>query len=403
MISFEESLELLNSINIKPTEIVELPLMDAQDMFLAEDIVANFNSPEFPTSAMDGYAIYFDDQIIKELKVVATNPAGADEIPELIHGKAIKTFTGSLMPKGADTLIPIENVEYKNGKIVIKEEVPFGANVREVGENFKKGEVLIKKGTKIDFAQIAVLASLNYVTVKVFKKPTVAVIATGSELLELGQKQTKRSQIRSSNNYTIEAIAKKHSANVINLGCIGDNVENIKDKFKTALESADIIVSTGGVSVGDFDFVKDVVREHLGAKVIFKGVVIKPGQHIMVATVGNKVIIALPGFAYSSTVTALVYLLPIIYKFNGSSYEMPIVNATLAQNYKKKSKKTEFTPANVKLEDGELKINFKGKKDGTSAIMTNMLGSKALTITKPDDTDKESGEKIKTYLYDLNL
>jgi len=403
MISYEESLNILNSIKIEPKEIIELPLMDAQDMFLAEDIVASFNSPEFPTAAMDGYAIYFDDQIIKELEIADINPAGADNIPELIHGKVIKTFTGSLMPKGADTLIPIENVEVKENKIIIKEEVSFGYSVRDIGENFKKGEVLIKKGTKIDFEEIAVLASLNYVTIKVYKKPTVAVIATGSELLELGQKQTKKSQIRSSNNYTIEAIAKKHNANVINLGCIGDDTEAIKQKFKEALESADIIVSTGGVSVGDFDFVKDVVREHLNAEVLFKGVVIKPGQHIMLAKVNNKIIIALPGFAYSSTVTALIYMLPIIYKFNGSIYKMPIVNATLASNYKKKSKKSEFTPANIYLENGEIFVDYFGKKEGTSAIMTNMLGNTALSITKPTDTDKKVGESIKTYIYSLNF
>jgi molybdopterin molybdotransferase len=403
VISYSESLEILNSIELEPTKVVELPLMQAQDMFLAEDIVASFNSPEFATSAMDGYAIKAEDQALGELKVIAINPAGADEVPTLIGGKAIKTFTGSLMPKDSDTLIPIENVEYENGKITIKEDVPFGFSVREAGENFKKGELLIKKGTKIDFEQIAVLASLNYVTVKVYSKVDVAVIATGSELLELGQEQTKESQIRSSNNYTIEAIAKKYGANAINYGCINDDVESIKRVFKEALSKSDIVVSTGGVSVGDFDFVKDVVRDELGASVLFKGVVIKPGQHIMVAKAGNKVIIALPGFAYSSTVTALVYLLPIIYKYYNSEYSMPIVEAKLKSKYTKKSKKTEFTPANLTIKEGELSVDFIGKKDGTSAIMTNMLGNTALTITSSDDSSKDAGEKIQTYIYNFNF
>jgi len=403
MISYKESLDILNSIEVEPTKVIEVPLMEAQGMFLAEDIVASSNSPEFPTSAMDGYAIKAEDQALGELKVVSINPAGADEIVELIGGKAIKTFTGSLMPKHSDTLIPIENVEFKNGKIIIKKEVPQGFSVREVGENFKKGEVLIKKGTKIDFEEIAVLASLNYVTIKVFSKAKVAIIATGNELLELGEEQTKPSQIRSSNNYTIEAIAKKYGAEPINLGCIGDNIEEIKERFRYALEISDIVVSTGGVSVGDFDFVKDVVRDELGADVLFKGVVIKPGQHIMVAKVDNKVIIALPGFAYSSTVTALVYLLPIIYKFYNSSYKMPIVKAKLMSKYHKKSKKTEFTPANLYIKEGEICVDFIGKKDGTSAIMTNMLGECALTITTPGSGDKESGEKIDTFIYNLDL
>ena len=403
MISYEESVEIINSIDIKPKEIIELPLMEAQNLFLAEDIVADFNSPEYPTSAMDGYALKYEDQALKELKISAINPAGADEILTLTPGEVIKTFTGSIMPEGSDTLIPIENVTVNGNKIVINEEVPFGFSVREVGENFKKGEVLIKKGTKIDFAQIAVLASLNYVTVKVYQPPKVAIVATGSELLELGEEQTKQSQIRSSNNYTIEAIVKNYNAEAIQLGCVGDNVENIKKVFKNALNEADIIVSTGGVSVGDFDFVKDVVRDELGAEVVFKGVVLKPGQHIMVAKVDNKVILALPGFAYSSTVTALIYMLPIIHKYMDSAYKPLIVKSKLRGKYTKKSKKTEFTPCNLSVVNGNLSVDFIGKKNGTSAIMTNMLGNCALTVTSSEDGDKEIGEKIDTFIYSLNV
>ena len=399
MISFEKSMELLSSIDIKPINSVKLNLMDAQGYILAKDVVANYNSPEYPTSAMDGYAIKFEDMKLKRLPIQSINPAGAEIVEDLISGKAIKTFTGSLMPKGSDTLIPIENVEVDGNYIVIKEEVPLGFSVREVGENFKKGEVLIKAGSKIGFAEIAVLASLNYVQVEVFSQPKVGVIATGEELLELGEEQTKPTQIRSSNNYTIEALAKEHNAKVKNFGCVGDDIDKLKEVFKNALKESDIVVSTGGVSVGDFDFVKDVVRDELGAEVVFKGVVIKPGQHIMVAQAGNKIVLALPGFAYSSTVTALIYLLPIIYRYQGSNYDMPIVSGILEEAYKKKSKKTEFAACNVFLDDGEFKVNFRGKKDGTSAIMTNMLGRGALTFLKESEGSKQRGEKINLFLY----
>jgi len=402
MISFDESLKRLNSIKIEPTNIIKKPLMDAQGYFLAEDIIADSNSPEFPTSGMDGYAIRYEDIKLGKLQIQSINPAGAQIIDELKPGFAIKTFTGSLMPKGSDTLIPVENVEIEGEFIIINEEVPKGFSVREVGENFKKGEVLIKKGTRIGFEEIAVLASLNYVEVKVYDQPKVGVIATGEELLELGQEQTRPSQIRSSNNYTIEAMAKEHNARVINYGCIGDDIETIKSVFERALKENDIVVSTGGVSVGDFDFVKDVVRDYLGAEVVFKGVVIKPGQHIMVATAGNKVILALPGFAYSSTVTALIYMLPIIYKFQNSTYKMPIVKGILEEDYKKRSKKTEFVACNVYLEDGKFKVNFRGKKDGTSAIMTNMLGKGALVYAKEREGNKSKCQEINIYLYRYN-
>lgn len=403
MISFEESMERLKAVTISPKETVELPLMDAIGYHLAEDIVATYNSPEHPTSAMDGYALRFEDQILKELHIESINPAGAKEVPHLTPGQTIKTFTGSLMPHGSNTLIPIENVTVDGDKIVINEEVTFGFSVREVGESFKRGEVLIAKGTIISFEEISVLASLNFETLKVYKKPVVAVIATGSELLELGEEQSRPTQIRSSNNYTIEAIVKKYGGEPLQLGCIGDDFEELKERFKDALRRSDIVVSSGGVSVGDFDFVKDIVRDELGAELIFKGVVIKPGQHIMVAQAANKMIIALPGFAYSSTVTALLYLVPLLYKYSATEYTMPLVETTLRSKYKKKSRKTEFTPGNLTLFDGRLSIDFIGKKSGSSAIMTNMLGGVALAMSTPDDGDKESGETIQTLIYNLNL
>ena len=401
MISFDESMALLNSVNISPKETETIPLMDSLGYVLAEDIIAEFNSPEYPTAGMDGYALKFDDQNLKELKVQAINPAGSDDVEELVAGRCIKTFTGSIMPKGSDTLIPIENVTVENGAIIINEEVPFGFSVREIGENFKKDEVLIKKGSKIDFAEIGVLASLNIPFVKVYKKPMVSIIATGEELLELGEEQTKKSQIRSSNNYTIEAIVNKYGANAKNLGCVGDDIDKIKSLFKEALATSDIVVSTGGVSVGDFDFVKDVVRDELGAEVIFKGVVIKPGQHIMLAKVGNKTILALPGFAYSSTVTALLYLLPLIAKYQNFNYTPVLLKGKLLSAYKKKSKKTEFTPCNIHFNKGEIEVDFKGKKDGTSAIMTNMIGVSALAVTKENDTDLNIGDYINLFIFDL--
>jgi len=129
MISFEESMNILNAINVEPIEIIEMSLMEAQGFILAEDIVADYNSPQSPTSAMDGYAIKHEDQVLKELKISAINPAGSMEIPTLIAGETIKSFTGSVMPEGSDTLIPIEMVEVIGDKIVINEEVSFGYSV----------------------------------------------------------------------------------------------------------------------------------------------------------------------------------------------------------------------------------------------------------------------------------
>jgi len=399
MLHFDESIEMVKNLEITNYKIKNLPLMEAQGYVLAADIVADHNSPEFPTSAMDGYAIIHEDMTLGTLRVGSINPAGSALKEEVIGGTCIKTFTGSLMPHGADTLIPIENVEVDGDEIIIKEEVPQGFSIREPGENYAKGQLLIPKGTKIDFPQIGVMASLNIADVLVYEKPTVAIISTGSELLELGQEQTNDAQIRSSNNYILEAIVKKYDGITLQLGCIKDDKATITKEISDALEKSDIVVTTGGVSVGDFDFVKDVIYE-LGCDVVFKGVRVKPGQHIMVARKDDKFIIGLPGFAYSSTVTALLYLVPLIEKLQHGKCNLRQVKAKLGEPFVKRAKKAEFTACNVSLLQGEYYVDFKGKKVGSSAILTNMLGDVALLVTSEDDTSKEIGDEVSVLLFD---
>jgi molybdopterin molybdotransferase len=398
MIHFDESIQKLNSLEIEYKDIQTLPLLAAQGYVLAEDIIAGHNSPEFPTSAMDGYAIMYEDMTLGALKIASINPAGSALQDEVIGGTCIKTFTGSLMPDGADTLIPIENIEVVGDEIRIKEEVPQGFSVRAIGENYAKGQLLIPKGTKIDFPQIGVLASLNIANIAVYKKPIVAIISTGSELLELGEEQTNNAQIRSSNNYILEAIVNKYDGVPLQLGCIKDDKRSIISTVVKALDKSDIVVTTGGVSVGDFDFVKDVINE-LGCEIIFKGVRIKPGQHIIVARKDNKFIIGLPGFAYSSTVTALLYLVPLIEKFQFGTASLHMVKAKLKESFIKRARKAEFTACNVSLIHGEYYVDFSGKKVGSSAILTNMLDNIALLVTSEEESSKKVGEEVNLLLF----
>lgn len=398
MIHFDESIEILKQIRVDSYKTKKLYIMEAQGYILAEDVVADHNSPEFPTAAMDGYAINYEDMALGRLRIASINPAGSALREEVVGGTCIKTFTGSLMPKGADTLIPIENVEVDGDEIVIREEVPQGFSVREVGENYAKGQMLIPSGTKIDFPQIGVMAGLNTVSVMVYEKPTVAILATGSELLDLGEVQTNDSQIRSSNSYTIEAIVRKYDGIAMQLGCIKDDKASIQKAMANALAKSDIVVTTGGVSVGDFDFVKDVIGE-LGCEVLFKGVRIKPGQHIVVARKEDKFIVGLPGFAYSSTVTALLYVVPLIEKLQKGKCALRTVKAKLKEPFVKRAKKAEFTACNITLLQGEYYVDFKGKKVGTSAIMTNLLGESALLVTSEEDTSKEVGDEVDVLLF----
>ena len=398
-LSYETSQNMLELLHVNSQRFERVPLSDALNRVLAEDIVAEYNDPQFPTASMDGYAVRHEDLALGELRVLGDNPAGHDETREIEEGESIKTFTGSMMPHGVDTLIQIENVTYADAKITIDEVVEKGNAVRPIGEGYKSGDVLITKGTKIGFAEIGVMAGLNQVMVKVAVRPRVAVIATGSEILDLGENSTNPAQIRSSNNYTLAALFASAGAEVIQLGTAPDNRDEIMNTFETALASADILVSTGGVSVGDYDFVKDIVPR-LGAEVVYKGVGIKPGRHIMVAKREEKFILALPGFAYSSTVTAILYGLPLVSRMLGKTKPYTIVAAKLQEDFKKRSRFTEFTACNVVVEDGEYFINFEGKKVGSSAILVNMLNESALMIAGEEDKFLEAGTYVNIILMD---
>lgn len=397
MISFENSIDILNNLEIKEVGVEKKFILNSIDRVLAEDIIAKENSPLYPTSSMDGYAIKFIDQKLKKLKVIDNLPAGSFKEFNLQNGEAIKVFTGSLIPSGANSVIPIEYVTFENGEIIINEEVKEGFSIRSVGENYKENEVLIKKGEIINFAEIGVMASLNIAEVLVYKKPTISVISTGSEILGLCDKETNPSQIRSSNNYTISAIAKKHGCEVLNMGVLKDDRDSIEEYMDLALSSSDILVTTGGVSVGDFDFVKEIVRNR--GELLFDRVNLKPGQHIKVAKVGKKFIVALPGFAYSSTVTFLVFGLPIIYKLQGRSFKFKKRKAILREEFKKRSSKTEFKACNITYENGSYFVDFEGKREGSSAILTNMLGENlGFLLSSESARDKKVGDEVEVIL-----
>lgn len=394
-ISYEESLKKIEELSIKPLGEEEVFISDSLDRILAQDIVANENSPEYPTSSMDGYAIKHEDLKSKKIKILRDNPAGLDIEDEVQEGICIKTFTGSLMPKGSDTLIPIENVTVEDDYIIIDKEVPKSFAIREIGENYKKDEVLIKSGTKVGYAEISVMASLNKANVKVYKKPIVAVACTGNEILDVGEEQTNKAQIRSSNHYTIEALSKKYGADVLRLGIVKDDKTTITNAIKDALSKSDIVVTTGGVSVGDYDFVKDVVKDSLGADVVFQGVKIKPGQHILVAQKNKKIILALPGFAYSATVTFILYGLPIILKLLSKKGDLKIVDAILTEETLLKGNKTTFSSANLYNENAQYFVGFKNKKHGSSAIISNLLNNSAFIIQNEDEGIAQKGDKVK--------
>jgi len=392
-ISFEESIKILNENLPKVKGSEKIFLSDALNRVLAKDITAKYENPYMPTASMDGYAINYDD-IDSEIKIIGKNPAGHFDIKEIKKGESVKTYTGSFMPKGADTLVPIENVEVEGDRLIIKEKVKRGFSVRPVGEDFKRGEVLIKSGVKLTAGEIGVLASLGIPVVDVVKKPVVSILATGEEVVDLDE-EYEIGQIRSSNNYTLTALAKSFGFNGINLGIAGDNKEEIKKRMIDGLKTSDVVVTTGGVSVGDFDFVKEITGEF---EVLFHGVNIKPGQWIMIAKAGEKYIVSLPGFPYSSFVTFLLYVVPILENLENKRV-LKKIKAKLKHNFTKKFKKYQFVAVNIEYNNGFF-VDTIGKKQGSSGILTNLIGNKALMCLPEGLYELEEGSEVEVLVYE---
>lgn len=361
----------------------KLFITEALNRIVAQDIIASFDNPAYETSSMDGYALRAEDQTLGTLSIVDYLPAGSYKGNLVTKGTCVKTFTGSLMSEGSDTLIPIENVEVVGETIKIITPVEKGFSSRPVGENYKKGEVLIKKGTKLRYAEIGVLAELGYVQVSVFVKPRISILATGSEILDFGEERENISQIRSSNHVTIEAILRENGAQTSRLEIVKDDKAKIEKVMLEALNTSDVLITTGGVSVGDFDFVKEVLGD-MQIKFIVNSAFIKPGRHIKVVKIGHKYIFSLPGFPYSSSVVAFLYILPFLRKISAREFYPPMTKVYLQEDYYKRSKYKEFTACNLSTREGKLFVDLDGKKEGSSAILNNMLNNAALLCIDED-------------------
>lgn len=387
--SYADSLKILKDTINAWEKVEKVAITDALDRNIAYDVTAAENYPAKPVSAMDGYAFAFKDGL-NELELITDLPAGSDKGLHIEGSKCVKTFTGSLMSEGTDTLVPVENVEVSGSKIIIKKSVPKGFAVRAVGESYKKGEILIKKGTRLTYSEIALLAELGVFHVSVFIRPRVAILATGSEIKDLGEPLDSPAQIHSSNHVGIAMQIRKMGAEPILCEIVRDKAELVEKAIINALKSADILVTTGGISMGDYDFVKGALNENF--KLIIEGAAIKPGRHIRVAKSGDKYIFALPGFPYSAMVMCVLYVRVLINTW--FSQEEPKITAIMDEDYKKRSPFLEFTAVNLENRDGKIFVNLNGKKLGSSAIVNNLTNEAALLIIPKETEFIAKGEVV---------
>lgn len=384
MITYKQALSLLD-LHIKDYNFIEkVSITECLDRILAQDISAMDDNPSFATASMDGYAISFSS-LDKAFKIVGEIAAGEFKDLSISENTCIKTMTGALMPKNSDTLVPVEFVEREGDEIRIKEKLRKGFAVRKVAECYKKGEILLKKGTKLGFAEIALLAELGYFHITVFKKPVISILSTGSELKDLGESLQNPAQLRSSNHIALANIAKKLYSKPVLYPLLKDDKDEIAFHLESALQSSDIVVSTGGVSMGDFDFLKDIVKDY---ELIFDKVCIKPGKHVKIASFENKFILALPGFAYSAICTFTLFARHIIYTWllQEKNYHL---KAYFQGSHTKEHDLLEFLTCNLVFKDAKIYANLEGKKQGSSAIISNLSKAALLMNDKKEIKENE--------------
>lgn len=397
---FDETLKALENSIKTEMGIEHIFIGDALGRILAVDIVAKEDNPTHATASMDGYAIRCVDQQLGSLFISDFIPAGSETHSVVHEGECVKTFTGTLMSEGSDTLVPIENVDVTEGKIHITSAVPKGFAVRPVGENYKAGEILMKKGTKIGFAQIGVMAELGMVQVEVFMKPRVAILSTGNEILDFGEPKISYAQIRSSNHVTVEAILRQLGCETMRFKLIRDERDVIEQQLRQALMWSDIVVTTGGGSVGDFDYLQSILTD-MKIENIIDGSYMKPGRHIRVVKTGHKYIYALPGFPYSASVCTFLFIAPLLRKMRAQNFALPTCKAYMGELYKKRSKFVEFTACNLRFEQGQLIVDLEGKKEGSSAILNNLLDKPSLLRVEKEVQKIEKGEMVEVVLLDV--
>jgi len=400
MMPYEEALSIvLSHCPTLPTEKVYL--LDALGRVLAEDVISEEDRPSFDNSAMDGYAVHWED--IKdapvELSVVGEIPAGAGETFELPRGCAVKIFTGAPIPKGATAVVPVEYTEAKNGKVLIKEAFKEGANIRRKGEELKAGEVVLQKGTILRHYEIGLLASLNKVQVEVSRRPRVAVLSTGDEIKDLGEPITKPSQIRTSNGYTLMAGISLAGGEPHYLGIVPDEPDKLK-KALSQLEDYDVFITTGGVSAGERDYIKTLVEE-VGVKVHFHKVRIKPAKPILFGTYkeGKGLFFGIPGNPVSCAMAFDLIVKPALLKMQSAKDYMPkTLWAKLKRDFSRRDpERREFVRAVLSLEGQDLVCDYSPKLQ--SHMLTSYVGANCYMVVREGVKELKGGELVEVVLF----
>lgn len=395
LISYQEAINILNTIPLEPLGTQQVHFKNALNRILAQDIKAPCNVPAYPTAAMDGYAIMFEDLELlatQGLAILPPNKAGNPTRPNLTKAHAIKTFTGSIMPLNADTLVIVEHITLKNDRIFLNapiDSIRKSQWIRQVGDNYKENEILLHKGDKIGAFEVGLLAELNQSFVQVYQKAKVGILCVGDEIIEVGQDSPHQNVVRSVNTHLLESLLLQMGQEPIIYPITKDDKTLIKATYTQALKECDMLLTTGGMSMGDYDYTQEVMQEL--SQIHFKGVRLKPGKPVAFGSANNTLILGLPGFPNSCAVTFLLFGTTLLARLHNRIHKPLCLEATLLEECKRSDSRLEFRACEVFSHNGKLSISFASKKSIQSSMVNNLTHNTALAILEENGSDLPKG------------
>jgi molybdopterin molybdotransferase len=404
MISVEKALNTI-LVNFRPLGLEKINILEARKRVIGEDIFAPHNIPSADNSAMDGYAVRHIDtkgatqDKPLQLKIIEDIPAGKVALKKIKKGEAARIMTGAVIPEGADSVIRQEDTK-KNGKtVVIYTSAEKGTNIRFAGEDVQKGELVVNKGSALRPADIGMLAALGKAFISVYQKPRVAIMSTGDELVDI-ETDPPLGKIINSNSYSLAAQVLECGGIPIMLGISKDKKIDLQKKFKTALH-ADVIISSGGVSVGDFDFVKNVMGE-IGNAMHFWQVAMRPGKPLAFGTIEGIPLFGLPGNPVSAMVSFEQFVRPSLLKMQGhKKIFRQTAKAVCDQEVQKSAGFKHFIRAVVKKEKDQYIASTTGAQG--SGILKSMVIANALIVMGENETRIKKGSQVTIQLLDDSL
>ena len=391
--AFFKCIENVKSISLYKNSF----LKDAIGEFLAEDIIAKRDAPVFSNSAMDGFG--FKKSGNKKLKVIKTIYAG-DKYKdfEIKDDECVKIMTGARVPKEIDTIIPIEQCIEVNDNYIVIPDIKKGANIRLKGEEITKGEILLKKGEEITPEVIALLSSQGIINVKTFVKPKIAILSTGNELKEPWQ-EADEEEIYNVNSHALKALLNKNNFEADLIGIIPDTLEETVKFIQILKDRYDVIVTTGGISFGDADFIYEAFLKN-NLKSFFRGIMVKPGRPTMVGIMDKTFVFALPGNPLSSYLNAFALMIPALRKMSGANkYFYNYVYAKNNSEFKLNPKKDHTILG--KFECGEWKV-YKNYKYG-SGMVSALSNSNSLVISSAKKAIIKKNELLKIIPFNIGF